>query len=388
MTVRQQLRIWGLILAAFLVLVWLLSDVLLPFVTGLAVAYFLDPAADFLERVGLKRMWATTLITIVFVALLCVSLLLLIPMVTDQFIALVDAWPGYVEKGRTFLIEKTDGRLQEWIASADLLIRESGDKVSGRIVNFGAGVLQSVFNSSLALLNLLGMLFITPVVSFYLLNDWDRMVERIDHLLPRRNADRIRLIAREIDGVLSGFVRGMGSICVILAFFYGIALEIAGLDFGLVVGLISGLVSFIPYVGMLLGLFLSMILAVFQFLPGEPHMVAVILGIFLAGQVLEGNILTPNLVGKNIGLHPVWVIFALLAFGALFGFVGMLLAVPVAAAIGVFARHAVTDYLKSPLYHGGPVPVPNDLLETSDHDIMPDDTHAPHTGETDNPDGQ
>lgn len=329
----------------------------------MAVAYCLDPAADRLEKWGMSRIWATSLLTLIFFIVLTLSIVLLVPLIGGQLNALADAWPSYMTRARELAGSLSDGLFASFIPDTSELDRESLSDISGKIFNFGAGVLQNIASRSVALLNFLGLLFITPVVSFYLINDWDRIVAHLDSLTPRGQQARIRTIATEIDGVLSGFVRGMGTVCLILAIFYAVALEALGLEFGLVVGLIAGFISFIPFVGMAVGLVLSTVLALFQFLPDRPEMVLVILVIFVIGQVLEGNFLTPKLVGKKIGLHPVWVIFGLLALGSLFGFVGMLLAVPLAATIGVLVRHATSGYLESPLYWGESGKPPESIKE-------------------------
>ncbi len=352
MTARKQIWIWSAASFGVFFLLWILSDILLPFVAGLAVAYFLDPVADRLEAWRVPRLAATIIITVIFFILFAAGILLLVPMIANQVAALAEAWPEYVGRAKEIFAGFSEEYLGQWLPETNGLVDKSMDGMSGRLLNYGAGLLQGIASQGVALLNFLGLLFITPVVSFYMLNDWDRIIAQIDRLLPRDHADRIRVIAKEIDQVLSGFVRGMGTVCIVLSVFYATALQLAGLRFGLVVGLVAGLLSFIPFVGMAIGLVLSVVLAMFQFLPDRPEMVAIVLAIFVAGQALEGNFLTPRMVGRKIGLHPIWVIFGLLAFGALFGFVGMLLAVPVAAAIGVIIRHATHEYLESPLYWG------------------------------------
>lgn len=358
MTLRQQFWFWLVLIAATLFLLSKLSPILLPFVAGLAVAYFLDPVADRLEKIGLSRVMATSVITVLFFVVLVLAMLLLVPVVIDQMVALVEAAPSYIDQAQAFIKTLLEGPLSGLVANGgDVGAVDALEGLRQKALNYGAVMLQDVAKGGAAFLNFLSMIFITPLVSFYLLNDWDRIVAYVDKLLPRQQADTIRKIAGEIDKVLAGFVRGMGTICVLLAIFYAVSLELAGLRFGLVVGMIAGMISFIPFVGMAVGLVLSMVLALFQFMPDEPLRVGIIFAIFMAGQILEGNILTPRIVGKQIGLHPVWVIFGLMALGSLFGFVGMLLAVPVAAAIGVVVRHFTGEYLKSPLYWGfeGPI---------------------------------
>lgn len=401
MTLRQHIWFWVGLVTFSLFLLGVLSEILLPFVAGMAVAYFLDPVADRLESIGLSRVMATTIITIIFFIILALSILLLIPMIANQVLDLIEAAPGYIDSTKVFIKDLLEGPLKRFLPGDGAASSELFEGLRQRALTYGSTVLQGVARGSGAFLSFMGLLFITPVVSFYLLNDWDRIVIYVDKLLPRQNADTIRKIASEIDRVLAGFVRGMGTICVVLAIFYAVALEVAGLKFGLVVGIIAGVVSFIPFVGMAVGLVLSMALAIFQFLPGDPISVAIIFGIFVTGQVLEGNILTPKLVGSRIGLHPVWVIFGLLAFGSLFGFVGMLLAVPVAAVIGVVVRHFTAEYLKSPLYWGIGAPIGTDLemtggspetgsllgLEASGADAIPDSESAQEDPEDDAKDG-
>jgi predicted PurR-regulated permease PerM len=206
----------------------------------------------------------------------------------------------------------------------------------------------------MAIANLLSLFFITPVVTFYLLRDWDRIVAKIDALLPRQHAGVIRAQSREIDTTLAGFARGQATVCLILATYYATALMIAGLPFGLVVGMAAGLLTFIPYLGAIGGFVIAFGIALVNF-DGWSGPIAVA-AIFAAGQVVEGNVLTPKLVGDRVGLHPVWIIFALLAGGTLFGFLGLLLAVPVSAGIGVLVRFALSRYLASPVYLGRAVP--------------------------------
>jgi predicted PurR-regulated permease PerM len=203
----------------------------------------------------------------------------------------------------------------------------------------------------MGVINAVVFIVVVPVVAFYMLLDWDRMVARVDEILPRDHAPTVRHLAREIDRVLAAFVRGQISVCLILGTFYAVALMLAGLNYGIVVGAIAGAVTFIPYVGAIIGGALAMGLALFQFW-GDWLQIGIVAGIFALGQFLEGNVITPKLVGNSVGLHPVWLLFALSAFGSVFGFVGMLVAVPVAAALGVLARFAIDQYKQSRLYLG------------------------------------
>jgi predicted PurR-regulated permease PerM len=346
----SQLRFWLVLLLVTLICVYLLRSVLLPFVAGMAVAYLLDPVCDRLERWKLSRTWATTLVTVCFVLLCALVLLLIIPAVVSQIATFVERAPEYVsalQREATAALEVLRDRLdpatQERLPA---LLRDSADKV----FTWVTGVLGGIVSGGVAFFNFVALLVITPVVAFYLLRDWDRMVAKADDALPRKHQATVRRLAREVDDTLAGFLRGQGTVCLSLAVFYALGLTLAGLDFGLVVGLIAGFLSFIPYVGSLVGLVLSVGLALAQF--DNWISVVIVAAVFFVGQAIEGNVLTPKLVGERVGLHPVWVMFALLAGGALFGFVGVLLAVPVAAVVGVGVRFAFGQYRLSPYYTG------------------------------------
>lgn len=344
--IRAQLTYWGAATAVFLVLLWSLGEVLLPFVLGGAIAYFLDPVADRLERIGLSRVAATGLIALMGVLLFVVMALLVIPTLVNQTVELVRIAPELSASASAFVTERFPDLLDE-----SSTVRQTLSKIAGNIESKGVQLLETALSSAVSLINVLLLLVVVPVVSIYLLLDWDRMVEKIDSLLPRDHAPTIRLLAGDIDKTLASFVRGMGTVCVVLGTYYAIALMAVGLQFGLVIGFLAGLLTFIPYLGALLGGVMAIGLAMFQFW-GDWLSIGLVAGIFVIGQVIEGNVLTPKLVGSSVGLHPVWLIFALSVFGTLFGFVGMLVAVPVAAALGVIARFAVEQYRNSLLYRG------------------------------------
>jgi len=362
MTRRERGVFWAALLVAVVFGLYVLRDVLVPFVAGMAVAYLLDPVVDRLERIRIGRGLATFLVLFGFFAVAIGMLLLLIPLLQTQVEKLATALPGYVEMARNRL-----GPLLERF-NEGLDPREAIDKVSGMtgdLVSWVGGLVGQVISGGFAIANLLSLLLITPIVSFYLLRDWDRMVATVDGWLPRAQAATIRTQVDAVDRTLAAFVRGQGMVCLILGVFYAAGLSFAGLDFGLVIGLFSGLISFVPFVGAFIGGVLSVGLALAQFDSWQP--VAVVAGVFVAGQLIEGNFLTPNLVGDAVGLHPVWVIFGLLAGGALFGFVGVLLAVPAAAVIGVLVRFALSQYLASPLHrHGFSLPDDDAPADRSD----------------------
>lgn len=344
--VRSQLRYWSLVALAFLALLWALGDVILPFVVGGAIAYFLDPLADRLERLGLGRVAATSVIGLVMLLVALLLVLAVIPAMVRQFIELAEAAPEIFRRLQAFLLTTFPS-----LSDETSTIRQTIVSIGETIRSKGGELANTLIGSALGVINAVVFVVVVPVVSFYLLLDWDRMVARIDALLPRDHAPTIRHLAREINTVLANFVRGQLSVCLVLGTFYSVALILAGLQFGLIVGVIAGAITFIPYVGALVGGVLAIGLALFQFW-GDWVSIGIVAGIFAAGQFLEGNVITPKLVGESVGLHPVWLLFALSAFGSLFGFVGMLIAVPVAAAIGVLARFAVTHYTDSRLYRG------------------------------------
>ena len=344
--VRKQAQYWGIALAIFLFVLWLLGDAILPFVMGGAIAYFLDPLADWLQRHGLSRLWATVVITVLMLLTFVFLVLLVVPVVVNQATALVNAAPQIANNLQLFLLERFP-----WAMEEDSILRRSLSDLGEAIRARGGELLNSVLYSVGSLVNVIVLLVIVPVVAFYLLMDWDHVVERVDALLPREHAPTIRRLAREIDATLAGFVRGQGTVCLILGTYYALALMAVGLQFGIVVGLLAGLLTFIPYVGAIVGGVLSVGLALFQFW-GDWVWIIAVWAIFQSGQFVEGNLLTPKLVGGSVGLHPVWVIFALSAFGALFGFLGLLVAVPMAAVLGVLARFGVEQYQQSALYRG------------------------------------
>lgn len=352
---QRQLRFWGLGALVFIGLLWLLGDVLLPFVAGMAVAYLLDPLVDKLERLRAPRWLATTLVLLSFILVAVVTILLLFPLLRSQIVALVDMAPRWIAWAKDVLIPTIDARLHE-LAPEDIeRIRTAVQEYAGTVAGWVANLFSRLLSGGFAIVDVLSVILITPIVAFYLLRDWDVLVSRLDGWLPRQHAPTIREQALEVDRTLAGFVRGQASVCVVLGLFYALALTVVGLDFGLVIGLFAGLLSFIPYVGSLVGFAASVGIAFFQW--DELWRVGLVAGIFIVGQAVEGNFLTPKLVGERVGLHPVWVIFALMAAGSLFGFVGVLLAVPVAAVIGVVVRFLLKQYLASSLYTG-PTPVP------------------------------
>ena len=344
--IREQAKYWGIAGVVILLVLWAMGDVLLPFLVGGAIAYFLDPVADRLERAGLSRVAATSVITLLALLVIVTLVLSVIPTLISQLTALVNAAPEIAKRLQAFLVERFP-ELQDSTST----IRQTLAQIGGFVQSKGAELAQTALTSALSFLSAVVFIVVVPVVAFYLLLDWDNMVARIDALIPRDHVDTVRRLGREVDGVMAGFLRGQLLVCLVLGTYYSVALMAAGLQFGLIVGAIAGAITFIPYVGAIVGGVLAIGLALFQFW-GDWVSIGIIAVIFVVGQFLEGNILTPRLVGKSVGLHPVWLLLALSTFGALFGFVGMLVAVPVAAAMGVLLRFASEKYQESLLYRG------------------------------------
>jgi predicted PurR-regulated permease PerM len=351
MDLRRQMTFWGAALAVVVLLLWLLHEILLPFVAGAFLAYLLDPVVKRMERVGIHRLFAAIIIVALFLLAFVVMLLLIVPILAEQLWALIANLPEYVKRLQALIADPN----REWLRK---IVGEGFTDTNssiGELVKQGGvwltAFLRSLWSGGQTLISVFSLVVVTPVVAFYLLNDWHRMIAAIDRWVPRPHRETVRMLAREIDAAIAGFVRGQAGVCLILGSFYAVALTVTGLNFGLLIGLVSGVITFIPYVGSMTGLVLGVSVAVAQFWPNATPIVAVI-SIFLVGQCLEGYVLAPKLVGQSVGLHPVWLMFALFAFGYLFGFVGLLVAVPVAAAVGVLARFALSRYLASPLYTG------------------------------------
>jgi predicted PurR-regulated permease PerM len=352
---KRQAYFW---LGAFIVFITFLvmfSSILLPFVVGMALAYFLDPVADWLERRGLNRLMASMVILVGFVLIFALSLVLLIPVIVVQASEFISRIPEYVSKLQELIAGADTNLLPSWVQEQIASVKENFSRLLAEGAGFAGTLLTQIWNSGKSLIDVISLLVVAPVVAFYLLLDWDRMVDKVDSWVPRQHVGAVRQIARDMDGSIAGFIRGQGSLCIILGVYYAVGLSLIGLNFGLLIGLFVGMISFIPYVGSIIGLVLALGVALVQFWPDYVPIIMT-LAVFFTGQFIEGNILQPKLVGQSVGLHPVWLMFALFAFGALFGFVGLLVAVPAAAAVGVLVRFALSRYLASDLYQGHPTP--------------------------------
>jgi predicted PurR-regulated permease PerM len=346
-------RFWAAVAVVFVLLLWLLNDILLPFVVGMVVAYFLDPLVARLQRYGLSRMWATTAVTILAAIVAVGAATAVLPPLFGQVQALALNVPQYVVKVAT-QIQPLIEPLRIRLGMPPLSLQEMQSELTqwaGQLLTMAGSLAGKLAAGGLAIFNLLSLLFLTPVVTFYILRDWEKVLAAIDGALPLEYADTIRKLAAEANAAIAGYVRGQALVCIALGSFYAIGLSLVGLQFGMAIGLIAGAISFIPFVGTFVGAVMALGMALAQFPPDWIGVVKVA-AVFIVGQMLEGNVLSPKLVGDRVGLHPVWIMFALLAGGALFGFVGVLVAVPVAAVIGVVVRFLVGRYRQSDIYRG------------------------------------
>ena len=343
--------IFWLSVFAFLALcTYALRSVLLPFVAGIIIGYLLDPLASRLEKMKIGRTTATFLILFLCIMIIIPAVIALFSVLDKQLSDFLQGLPSYIssfnQKIEPFIL-----RLQNNIPnlSKESIQEYLQQNLSNGLKIFG-GLIRRIITGGYALINVLSLLLITPIVAFYMLRDWDSFVKKVDDLLPKAYKKEIETQAKAIDKIISSFIRGQLSVCILLGSFYALGLTIVGLDLGLVVGFVAGIISFIPYVGSIVGFITALGIAFAQFDSWIP--IVQVAGVFLVGQFLEGNFLTPKLVGDSVGLHPVWVMFALLAGGVLLGFLGLMIAVPLAAVIGVLVRFAITKYKQSSLYKG------------------------------------
>lgn len=354
---QRQILFWTGVLAVFVALLYLLRPILLPFIAGLVVAYFLNPLAVGLMRLHFSRLAATLTILVAFLVIFVAILLVLIPVLGEQIGRFVANVPDYVDALRELFEDHAPEWLRQMLSEPLSSLTGSFSEIAGRGAEWLGTILGSVWTGGLVLFNLISLLIITPIVAFYVLNDWERMVDKVDGWLPRDHRDTIRGLIAQMNEAVSGFIRGQGTVCTILAVFYAATLSLLGLNFGLLIGIASGILNFIPYVGSTTGFILAVGMALVQFWPDWTLVLAVGV-VFLFGQAAESYALQPMLVGDRVGLHPVWLMFSLFAFGYLFGFVGLLLAVPLAACVAVLLRFGLARYMDSPLYRGSGAGMP------------------------------
>lgn len=351
MRIERQVLFWLSAAAVLVLLIGLLRPILLPFVAGIVIAYFLNPAAERLTSWGLSRAVASVLIVALFLCVIVIALIFLVPLVLTQAQEFAVALPEELARLRGLLEAWARERLGSHYSEFESGLSRASQALADNWANLAGAIAGSIWSQGLALFNFLSLILVTPLVVFYVLMDWYPMLGKIDSWLPRDHAPTIRRLAHDINDAVSAFIRGQGTVCLVLAFYYALTLSAAGLRYGLLVGLVTGLMSFVPFVGWALGLITATTIAVVQFWPDYVP-ILIVVGIFAGAQVLDAGFLSPNIVGSKIGLHPVWLIFSLFVFSYLLGIVGALVAVPIAAAIGVIVRFALNVYLASGVYQG------------------------------------
>ena len=355
MTLQRQTAFWVTALIALILILWTLQNILLPFIAGFVLAYFLDPVADRLEKLGLPRVAATFVILGTAILMVVLVLILIVPVVADQLVKLIADLPTLIKSVVQRFNDQAPQRLKDIVSNSGTDLQGQLNDYAGKAAGWIATFLASLWTGGRALISVISLMVITPIVAFYLLADWDHLVSKVDSWLPRDHVEELRAIARDIDSAMAGFIRGQGTVCLVLGIFYATGLTIVGLKSGMAIGFAAGFLSFIPYVGALIGGIMAIGVGLVQFWPDETR-VLLVGAVFLLGQIVEGNFLSPKLVGGSIGLHPVWMMFSLLAFSYVFGFLGLLLAVPLAAATGVFVRYGLRRYLHSKFFTGVAAP--------------------------------
>jgi predicted PurR-regulated permease PerM len=352
MTLQAQTIFWCLALVAFFILFWIFGSALTPFITGFILAYILHPLVDKIEeKFKLSRMLATVIVTLSSLLLLVLFCLLFVPIFVDQITALVNNVPKYLKHFNEFLSNRLG---EDWQQTIDFSTENIANHLKGAAdsaIGFTGKFVSKLLLTLIGVIKIVTFMIIAPVVAFYMLIDWHQMIAKINSWLPLQYAEKIRTIIYEIDDIQAAFIRGQSLVILVQAAFYIIALSIAGLDYAFVIGLVTGVLTFIPYVGAGLGFVLSFMVAVAQY-GFDPVSLGIIATIFAIGQLLEGYVWVPKLVGESVNMHPVWIMFALVAFGNLYGFAGMLIAVPLAAALGVLAKYALLRYTQSTYYRG------------------------------------
>jgi predicted PurR-regulated permease PerM len=357
MNFTRPIIFWIATLAAVVAVVVLLRGVLLPFVAGMALAYLLNPLASCIERLGVGRGLATLAILTIAVIGIAALMVLTLPTIVREISHFLESFPSYIKRLQTLATDP--GRpwlskiIGEGLGEAERSVSELSTLASSSLDSF----LRSIWSGGEALISFLSLAVVAPIVACYLIYDWDRMIATVDHWVPPARRETVRALASEIDKTISGFVRGQSLLCLVLAIFYASALWLIGLNHAVLIGIASGLLSFIPYLGSLTGLVISVCVAVAQSWP-DLRLVFVVIAIFFVGQSIADYVLAPYLVGRRVHLNPVWMMFALFAFGYLFGFVGLLIAGPLAAAIGVLMRFALRQYYANSVYTGAVPAVP------------------------------
>ncbi len=318
----------------------LLRDILLPFLAGVALAYLLDPVVDRLQRFGLNRTVSAFAMLSLFIVAVGGIAVVAVPIIGTEIADLIEKIPGYIGQLQALAANPSRPWLRKIVGEGLTEAEQSAGDIASFAANWVPSLLRSLWSDSQSVISALSLLIVTPIVTFYVLKDWNRLIAVINRSIPAAQRETVQELAKELDDTISGFLRGQGTICLVLALYYALALDLTGLNHGILIGLFAGLISFVPYLGSLAGLLLSVCVAVLQFWP-RWMMIPIVLAIFVSGQTIADYVLAPYLVASRIHLNPVWIMFAIAAFGYLFGFVGLILAVPLAAAAGVLVRFAL-----------------------------------------------
>ena len=345
---KTQLMFWGAASALFIAFIWIFKSVLTPFVLGIVIAYLLNPLVKRFSTKGIKRTTSTIIILSVFFIFTTALIIITAPILAKESAEFIDAFPGYMDKIFE-MIQPYIAQLQEimgegYVTDIKTFMKENASK----LLSYSGGIAGGLAAGGQVVMGFITTLVLTPLVAFYMMKEWPAITDWVENLIPRDKEKMIKDLIHQIDVKLSGFIRGQLTVAFFLGLIYATALTIAGLNYGFLIGITAGFLSIIPLVGSTLGLLVSVIVAWFQ--AGEINYVLIIAAIFVVGQIVEGNILSPKLLGDSVGLHPLWILFALMAGGSLFGILGMLIAVPVAAVVGVLLSFTIMQYKKSSLY--------------------------------------
>ena len=351
MSLSNSLKFWAITAIIFIAFFWIFHTSLVPFIIGLIIAYILNPAVDFFENKGLNRLVATNIVLLTFIFLIVLFFLLFIPIISDQISTFLNNLPIYQAKAISYISDYLGTSWQEDLLHKNIDYQKYFNEYAKNVLGATGNVLNRLIINLVNLIKNMTFLIIIPVVAFYFLLDWHLLISKIDGWLPRQHALTIRSLICDMDKLQSGFIRGQVLVCLIQALFYITALNFMGLEYAITLGFVTGILTFIPYIGAGIGFLLVMMVSLVQFLPDYSAIIGVCV-IFIIGQLLEGYVWIPQIVGRSVSLHPLWIMFALLAFGSILGLAGMLIAVPMTAAIGVLTRFALERYIQSPYYAG------------------------------------
>lgn len=349
MRLKDKLIIILIVLTSSVFIIYQIKNVLTPFLISIILAYFLHPLVDKMQSYyKIPRSLSTLLILLLFFSIVFGLLIVTLPLIYNQSLQLLENIPKYTKVLNEEIYPKITSNLNNFGFHldnnlVDLLEKQSANFKFGEILR---EIFTNAISSSVTIINIFSLIFIMPILVFYLLKDWDRLIKNVNNNLPQKISKPIRILAKNIDKTLSGFIRGQIHVCLLLGFIYATLLSFAGLDYGLLIGLLTGIFSFIPFIGMLCGITVAIIVALFQW-GLDWQNIGLISGIFIFGQIIESNFLTPNLIGNKIGLHPVWIIFGLFFFGTLFGIFGVIFAVPLTAMCSEIIKYLISNYNKN-----------------------------------------